>query len=76
MRWPALPLLALPLFCAAQMALNERLSGYAEMRAETRAMQDDDSANPGMLWVLEGENLWNARPGGDAKPCSACHSRR
>ena len=25
-------------------------------------MQDDDTANPGMLWVLDGEALWNARP--------------
>ena len=21
-------------------------------------MQDDDTANPGMLWVLDGEALW------------------
>ncbi|NVO05522.1 MAG: sulfur oxidation c-type cytochrome SoxA [Rhodoferax sp.] len=68
-----LPWLLLPALCAAEIPLNERLSGYAEMRAETRAMQDDDSANPGMLWVLEGQSLWSAGPGGDAKPCAACH---
>jgi len=31
------------------------------MSRETRAMQDDDTANPGMLWVLEGESLWNKK---------------
>ena len=36
------------------------------MRPETRAMQDDDIANPGMLWVLDGEALWN-------KDCAGCH---
>jgi sulfur-oxidizing protein SoxA len=38
------------------------------MRAETRAMQDDDLANPGMLAVMEGERLWQ-RLG-----CGQCHS--
>ena len=33
------------------------------MSPETRAMQDDDAANPGMLWVLDGEALWH-RPEG------------
>ena len=35
------------------------------MAPETRAMQDDDSANPGFLWVRQGEELWS--------PCSSCH---
>lgn len=74
MRRVALPwLLALPMLCAAEIPLSERVSGTAELRAETRAMQDDDSANPGMLWVLEGQTLWDQRPGGDASSCAACH---
>ena len=36
------------------------------MQPSTRAMQDDDIANPGMLWVLDGEALWN-------KDCAGCH---
>jgi len=28
------------------------------MTADTKVMQDDDTANPGMLWVLDGEALW------------------
>jgi len=38
------------------------------MSRETRAMQDDDSANPGMLSVLEGEALWASNG------CAGCHS--
>ena len=34
---------------AAGMASPERRSGYEFMGRETRAMQDDDTANPGML---------------------------
>ena len=29
------------------------------MTPDTKAIQDDDTANPGMLWVLDGEALWN-----------------
>lgn len=50
-----------------------RQSGYALMGRETRAMQDDDAANPGMLWVLEGESLWNARAGTAGRSCADCH---
>jgi len=59
--------------CAAGIALAERRSGYDLMSRETRAMQDDDAANPGMLWVLDGETLWNSKPGDDARACSDCH---
>ena len=38
---------------------RDRKSGYDFMARETRAMQDDDTANAGMLWVLDGETLWN-----------------
>ena len=31
------------------------------MAPDTRAMQNDDTTNPGMLWVLDGEKLWNAQ---------------
>jgi hypothetical protein len=47
---------------AAEIPRAERRSGYELMSRETRAMQDDDTANPGFLWVLEGEALWRRRP--------------
>ena len=52
---------------------SKRLSGYDFMSRETRAMQDDDSANPGMLWVLDGEALWKKKEGAADKACSDCH---
>ena len=47
---------------AAEIPLCERKSSYDLMTADTRAMQDDDTSNPAMLWVLDGEALWNRRP--------------
>ena len=58
---------------AAEIPLNERKSGYDFMTRETRAMQDDDTVNPGMLWVLDGEALWNRKAGAAGKSCADCH---
>jgi len=58
---------------AAEIPLSDRKSGYEFMARETRAMQDDDTANPGMLWVLDGEALWNRKSGGAEKSCADCH---
>jgi sulfur-oxidizing protein SoxA len=57
----------------AEIPLAERKSGYDFMSRETRAMQDDDTANAGMLWVLDGEALWNRAPNPSAKSCAGCH---
>jgi L-cysteine S-thiosulfotransferase len=51
----------------------ERRSGYDFMGRETRAMQDDDVANPGMLWVLEGQALWGRAAGAAGRACADCH---
>ena len=58
---------------AGEIPLAERRSGYDLMSRETRAMQDDDTANPGMLWVLEGESLWNKKTGDAGRACAECH---
>src|SRR5882724_13408699 len=58
---------------AAEIPFAERKSGYEFMGRETRAMQDDDTANPAMLWVLDGEALWNRKDGSAAKSCADCH---
>jgi len=50
-----------------------RKSGYTFMSPETRAMQDDETSNPGMLWVLDGEKLWKQKPGSAGKACADCH---
>jgi sulfur-oxidizing protein SoxA len=58
---------------AADIPAAERRSGSAFMGPETRAMQDDDTANPGMLWVLDGEAAWRRRDGEAEKSCADCH---
>jgi L-cysteine S-thiosulfotransferase len=58
---------------AAEIPLNERKSGYDFMSDQTRAMQDDDTTNPGMLWVLDGETLWRRKAGTAGKSCADCH---
>jgi sulfur-oxidizing protein SoxA len=62
-------LLAFPLalLLAGGAAAEPPQSGFALMAPETQAMQRDDTANPGMLWVQEGEALW-AQSG-----CTGCH---
>ncbi|MEA2984758.1 MAG: L-cysteine S-thiosulfotransferase [Alphaproteobacteria bacterium] len=56
----------------AEIPLPQRKSGYDFMAPETRAIQDDDTANPGVLWVLDGEALWNGKAGA-GKSCADCH---
>ncbi|HEY7648515.1 MAG TPA: sulfur oxidation c-type cytochrome SoxA [Methylomirabilota bacterium] len=58
---------------AAEIPLTERRSGYDFMSRETRAMQDDDTANPGMLWVLDGGTAWSRKTGGAGRACVDCH---
>jgi len=69
----ALALAAATLASAAGPPREGRRSGYDDMSRETRAMQDDDTANPGMLWVLEGESLWNRKAGAADRSCADCH---
>ena len=57
----------------AEIAPEERRSGYDFAAPETRAMQDDDAANPGFLGVLQGEVLWTARTGAADRSCAGCH---
>lgn len=58
---------------AAEIPLDQRRSDSAFISADTLAMQNDDSANPGMLAVLDGETLWNTKAGDTNKACADCH---
>jgi L-cysteine S-thiosulfotransferase len=58
---------------AAEIPAEQRRSGSSFMAPETRAMQDDDTANPGMLWVMDGEALWKAKSQSSDKACADCH---
>ena len=48
-------------------------SGYEYITSETRAMQDDDFANPGLLTVDRGEELFNQKYESSGKSCATCH---
>jgi L-cysteine S-thiosulfotransferase len=58
---------------AAEIAPEARRSGSDFAAPETRAMQGDDTANPGMLWVLQGEALWVSKVGEAGRSCADCH---
>ena len=58
---------------ATEIPQAQRRSGYSFMTPDTQAIQDDDTANPGMLWVLDGEALWKSKTGAAGKACADCH---
>jgi L-cysteine S-thiosulfotransferase len=58
---------------AGEIPSAERRSGYSFMTPDTQAIQNDDTANPGMLGVLDGEGLWNAKAGTANQACADCH---
>ena len=58
---------------AAEIPLDQRQPDTAYVSADTRALQNDDTANPGMLAVLDGEALWNEKAGAGNKSCADCH---
>jgi hypothetical protein len=68
-----LPLLmALGIISLSAAAAEPRKSGFEYMSPATQAMQKDDTQNPAMLWVKDGEALWNKDEGGAAS-CASCH---
>jgi L-cysteine S-thiosulfotransferase len=58
---------------AGEIPLSERRSSYELMSRDTKAMQDEDTANPGMLAVLDGETLWGTKAGTANRACADCH---
>ncbi|RXH11625.1 sulfur oxidation c-type cytochrome SoxA [Bradyrhizobium guangzhouense] len=62
-----------PALLAGEIPPDARRSGYSFMSPDTRAMQDDDTSNPGMLFVLDGEVLWGKKVGRADKACADCH---
>jgi sulfur-oxidizing protein SoxA len=58
---------------AAEIPIAGRRSGYEFMGREIQAMQDDDTANPGVLFVLDGEAAWNRKAGAANLACADCH---
>lgn len=63
-------LLAMP---ATSVQAGEARSGYEFITPASRAMQDDEFENPGMLAVEQGQELFNSRQAGAGKACADCH---
>ena len=52
---------------------EELKSGYHYSRQDTRDIQDDSFANPGIIYLQRGESLWNTVEGEQQKSCATCH---
>ena len=52
---------------------DSRRTGFEDMSPALQAMQLDDTQNPAMLWVREGEALWSQVPA-TGQSCASCHS--
>jgi sulfur-oxidizing protein SoxA len=61
-------------FAAAQSGGDKRRTGYQDMGAALQQMEDDDTSNPGMLFVQAGEALWKEPAGKAGKSCADCHN--
>ncbi len=48
-------------------------SGHDFITPGLKDMQGDDFSNPGMLWVSQGQDLWNKVDGKAGKSCASCH---
>jgi sulfur-oxidizing protein SoxA len=60
-------------YAVAQGTLETRRSGYQDMGPALKQMQDDDMANPGMLFVQLGAQVWARPAGASGKSCADCH---
>lgn len=58
----------------SQLAPDTIQSGYAFLQPETQALQEDEFANPGFLWVDKGEALFRQRLENGQPACAACHT--
>jgi L-cysteine S-thiosulfotransferase len=58
---------------SSRYVVEGRRSGYTYLSEENQRLQDDDFANPGLLWVERGRELWRQTEGSAAESCASCH---
>ena len=64
------------LLLAGELSLymvEDRRSGYTYLSEDNQRLQDDDFANPGLLWVEQGRALWQQTDGATGTSCAHCH---
>ena len=66
-------LLALLANASFAQGQDSRKSGFDFMQPSTQSLQKDDTQNPAMLWVKDGQSLWSKADGAAAKSCAGCH---
>jgi sulfur-oxidizing protein SoxA len=49
------------------------VAGSEFLSPELKAVEADEIANTGMLWIVGGEQLWVAKDGAAGKSCASCH---
>ncbi len=54
-------------------AVDEVISGWVFRSDETQELQMDDFDNPGMIFVDQALDNWNAVEGTEGKACASCH---
>jgi sulfur-oxidizing protein SoxA len=68
--------LLLPGAWAAESApVQQAQSDYTYLSAQLRSLQDDAFANPGMLWVDRGQQLWSQPVAPTGQSCQSCHEQ-
>ena len=69
-------LLVLLAACVAPIPVREIAmprSGVTFASDDIRRLQNDDAANPGMLWVERGKAMWGEPAGSANQSCMSCH---
>ena len=76
----AVAMLALVVHAAGFASAQQRAIPADQLRSgitfagdDVRAMQQDEFANPGMLWVERGAKLWSEPAGRSRTACAGCH---
>jgi len=62
-------------WAAGIASLQQSRSDYSYLSDALRRLQDDEFANPGMLWVDRGQQLWSQVSGPTAQSCQSCHGQ-
>ena len=82
-RWLSVWLCLIVLACQAELEppedprteLSELRSGFTFLNRETQSLQQDEFANPGYLWVDQGEALFETPPP-TGPSCVTCHDTK
>ncbi len=65
--------LAPTVLALAMLVGTGQMIGSISHAQTAQALQADDALNPGMLWVLQGQDLWERPDGAAQRSCASCH---